>query len=146
MADQNPFAPPSATADRPQGTGLVFSPEGARVVASLASWMRGLSIVYYIAAAGLLVSSCSTLAMVGSGPYSSLALGMAVVIIIAVGLIALAASWLSSAGSDFERGVISDDEFPIGQGFRSLRNYLILFGVLGILTLLSAISNALEMM
>ena len=51
-----------------------------------------------------------------------------------------------SGGADFERGVISDDEFPIGQGFRSLRNYLILFGVLGILGLLSTISKALEAM
>ncbi len=146
MADNNPFAPPSATADRPHGTGLVFSPEGARVVASLASWMRGLSIVYYIGAAGMLLSTCSTLASVGNTRFGGLAMFMTVVMVVVVGLIGLAASWLSSAGSDFERGVISDDEFPIGQGFRSLRNYLILFGVFGILILLSTISKALEAM
>lgn len=146
MNDDNPFAPPSATADRPEGAGLVFSSEGARVVASLASFMRALAIVYYIAIGMMVLGTCSTLATVGSTPMAGMAIVIAVAVLIVCVLFGFAASWLTSAGADFERGVISDDEFPIGQGFRSLRNYLILFGVLGILGLLSTISKALEAM
>ena len=70
----------------------------------------------------------------------------AIAMLVVVVLIGMAATWLRSAGTDFERGVFSDDEFPIGQGFRSLRAYLIMFGIIGILGLLSNIKTALEVM
>ena len=45
------------------------------------------------------------------------------------------AIFLREAASGFERGVYSDDEMTLGAGFRSLRVYLIIFGVLGILSM-----------
>ncbi|MCA9688888.1 MAG: hypothetical protein R3A51_18040 [Nannocystaceae bacterium] len=146
MEEHNPFAPPSATADRPEGTALVFSPEGARIVSSLATWMRTLSIIYYIGLALMLVATCGAVATASSAGMGGAGFIAAIAMLVVVVLIGMAATWLRSAGTDFERGVFSDDEFPIGQGFRSLRAYLIMFGIIGILGLLSNIKTALEVM
>lgn len=137
--DDNPFAPPTSSAEPSEGGGLVFSEEGVRVVSSLAAWMRGLSMLLYLFVALLVVVTCAAVATGprGTGPV---VIGMLIALI---GVIA-AAVWLRSAASGFERGVLSDDEMTIGQGFRSLRAYLILMGILSIVSLGSTISNAME--
>ena len=130
----NPFAPPSAAADSSAGRGLVFSPEGAAVVASLATWMRGLSIILYIVVGFLVLGSCAF--MVTSRPQAMI--GTVVFLVIAT-LVGLAAKWLRGAAEGFERGVMSDDEITIGMGFRNLRAYLIFMGIVSILTLINTL-------
>ncbi len=134
--EQNPFAPPSASADRPTG-GLVFSSEGVSIVSSLATWMRGLSIFYFLALGLMALGSVITCGQGGMPGAGRGIIGFAM--IVAIVLIGAAASWLRSAAQDFERGVFSDDEMPIGQGFRHLRAYLIMFGVFGIISLAAQI-------
>lgn len=143
MSDHNPFAPPKATADPPEGRGLVFSEEGVRVVSSLASWMRGLAIFFFVAVAFIVLGTCAI--VVSPGPGGAKAGAGLAMVVIAVGLGA-AASWLRSAASGFERGVMSDDEIPLGQGFGSLRAYLILMGIVGILSLLMQLYQLSEVM
>jgi len=138
--EQNPFAPPSASTGDPGHGGLVFSPEGAQVVSSLAAWMRGLSIFYYLGVGLLALGSCGVVATGAGG----VGFPMLIALLLAAVLIGLAASWLRGAASGFERGVFSDDEFTIGQGFRSLRAYLILFGIFGILNLMGQIYQAID--
>jgi hypothetical protein len=130
--EKNPFAPPTTQADDVTGGGLAFSPEGAAVVSSLSRWMRFLGIVYYIGA-GLMVLGGAITALSGSG----MGFGVGLVLVVVAVVIGLAGNWLSSAGSDFERGIMSHDETPIGSGFRSLRAYLILMGILGIIGLIN---------
>jgi len=130
----NPFAPPSAAADVSAGRGLVFSPEGAAVVSSLATWMRGLSIILYIGVGFLVLGSFAFLAVGKSGAM----VGMIGFLILGV-LLGLAAKWLRGAAEGFERGVMSDDEMTIGMGFRNLRAYLILAGLASVLSLANTV-------
>jgi hypothetical protein len=130
----NPFAPPSAAAGLHVPRALVFSGEGAAVVASLATWMRGLSILLYVLLTALAIGSCAGLAT-GHPEGVGMAIGFSVVGL----LIAAAATWLRRAASGFEQGVLSDDEITIGQGFRNLRAYLILVGIGSVLSMLSTI-------
>ncbi len=130
MQDHNPYAPPSPTADPPEGRGLVFSEEGALVVSSLAAWMRGLSTLYYVGLGGIvLLLSCTMLAP-APGAAKGVILGIILAVVLWLGVVA---TWLRSAAGGFERGVLSDDEITLGQGFRSLRAYLILTGIFSIL-------------
>jgi hypothetical protein len=140
--EHNPFAPPSAAAQGPDADGLVFSPEGAQVVAGLSRWMNVLGVFYYIGAAFFLIAAFFML-VVGSGIGGNALGGLGALLfgVFAIG-IGIAAMWLRGAASDFQRGVLGDDETPIGQGFRSLRAYLILFGIIGILQLLMALAGA----
>jgi hypothetical protein len=126
--EDNPFAPPTAS-DEASPDGLVFSPDGALVVASLSKWMRVLGIFYYIGAAMVAVGGVFFLFSAQSGGFGAFAAAVFLAVALLVGLGGL---WLSSAGSDFERGVLSDDEVPLGSGFRSLRAYFILMGLLGL--------------
>jgi hypothetical protein len=132
----NPFAPPSAAATSKTGRALVFSPEGAAIVASLATWMRGMSLLLYIGVGGLALASCGLLV---AGEGNPAAIGGTIAFVVIGVLVALASSWLRGAADGFERGVSSDDEFTIGQGFRNLRAYLILMGVFSILSLLNTV-------
>jgi hypothetical protein len=132
----DPFAPPSSAPDSPSGEGLVFSLEGVTVVGSLATWMRGLSIVLYLLV-GLVMLGSFGLLMTADMP------GLLLAIFAAFGaLLGAAATWLRGAAEGFERGVASDDEMTLGQGFRNLRAYLILTGIFSVLSLLSAVYEA----
>ncbi len=128
--EHNPFAPPSSSGEAPLDRGLVFSPEGVAVVSSLASWMRAMALMFYLGAGMLCLGVALTFA---SEVFPPVILIVMSAMIIGLGV---AGTWLRSAASGFERGVMSDDEFPIGQGFRALRAYLILFGIVGIFTFL----------
>jgi hypothetical protein len=130
--EDNPFAPPRQSEDPAPDGGMVFSAEGAAVVASLATWMRALSLFLYLGAALVLFGSCAV--TFGSGRITAGLLPFVLLFAVAA-ILVCSATWLRSAGSDFERGVLGDDEAPIGQGFRNLRAYLILFGIIGILQL-----------
>lgn len=132
----NPFAPPSAAATSKAGRGLVFSPEGAALVASLATWMRGMSLLLYIGVGFLVLGSCGVMV---AGEGNPAAIGMMIAFALIGVLVGLASSWLRGAADGFERGVSSDDEMTIGQGFRNLRAYLILMGVFSILSLLNTV-------
>jgi hypothetical protein len=130
----NPFAPPSARTGLHDQRALVFSGEGAAVVASLATWMRGMSIVLYVVLAGLALGSCAGLA---TGTPEGF--GMTIAFVVIGALIAAAATWLRRAAHGFEQGVLSDDEITIGEGFRNLRAYLVLVGIGSILSMLSTL-------
>ena len=125
--EHNPYAPPTASATTPLARGFVFSSEGVEVVTGLAKWMRALSTFFYVALALMVVGTCAV--VFGGG------IGEAIIFLVAVALMAMAATWLRSAASGFERGVLGDDEMTLGQGFRSLRAYLMLFGIFSILSL-----------
>lgn len=142
--DPNPFAPPSASSDVPPDRGLVFSSEGVAVVASLAAWMRGMSVIFYVGMALLVLGGFLTCGAGMSGSFAGPAMIIAIVMFVLIAGLGAAASWLRSAASGFERGVLSDDEFTVGQGFRSLRAYLILFGIIGIVGLISQIHTAIK--
>jgi hypothetical protein len=141
----NPFAPPAAAADSSAESGLVFSPEGASVVASLAAWMRGLSIFLYLALAFILafiaVLHCAYSA--ADAPDRPTPVVGFLVLGVCIGA---AARWLRGAAEGFERGVMIDDETTLGQGFRNLRAYLILVGIGSILSLLDTLLEAGEVM
>ena len=98
----NPFAPPSAASDPAVGRGLVFSHEGAAVVASLAAWMRGLSGMYYALLALIGLGACGAL-------FSGAGFGLALVFLVCAVGIGVMAMWLRAAATDFERGIQSDD-------------------------------------
>lgn len=134
----NPFAPPSVAAGLQDQRALVFSGEGAAVVASLATWMRGMSILLYVVLAMMVIGSCAGLA-VGSAEGIGMTIGFGVVGL----LVAAAATWLRRAASGFEQGVLSDDEITIGEGFRNLRAYLILVGIGSVLSMLSTLVDLL---
>jgi len=136
LMEQNPFAPPTSAPPAAEA-GLVFSAEGVEVVSSLAKWMRGLSVFFYILIGLGGLGSCGLAATIG---FDS---GMSVVVLVGflVGLAVLIAAtiYLREAASGFERGVYSDDEMTLGAGFRSLRIYLIITGVLGILSMVATL-------
>lgn len=134
----NPFAPPSVATGLQDQRALVFSGEGAAVVASLATWMRGMSILLYVLLAMMVIGSCAGLA-VGSAEGIGMTIGFGVVGL----LVAAAATWLRRAASGFEQGVLSDDEITIGEGFRNLRAYLILVGIGSVLSMLSTLVDLL---
>jgi hypothetical protein len=108
----------------------VFSAEGVAVVTSLAAWMRGLGAIYYVGLALVTIGACAAVGMSGAAGF-----GVVIGLLIGACGIGAMAMWLRAAAGDFERGVVSDDEGPLGQGFRSLRAYLILSGILSALTL-----------
>jgi hypothetical protein len=126
----NPFAPP-AVAEPPVGRGLVFSAEGSAVVSSLAAWMRGLSTIYFACLGFLMLGGCASFMFGGGVAF----LVTFVVMAIFGAFFGGSAMWLRAAASDFERGMLSDDEIPLGQGFRSLRAFLMLSGIVSVLTL-----------
>lgn len=129
----NPFAPPLPTDDSRSGRDLVFSPEGVTVVASLATWMRGMAIILYVVV-GLVMLGSFGLLMTADMPVLLLA------IMAGFGaLMGAAATWLRGAADGFERGVASDDEMTIGQGFRNLRTYLVLVGIFSVLSLVNTV-------
>jgi hypothetical protein len=131
----NPFAPPGSDEAPPTGE-LVFSPEGIRVVESLAAWMRGLGVIYFVGAAFVAVFSLFAIGMIG--PF-------AVVGWVGVALLGAGGWLLREAGGAFARGVRSDDELTIGQGFGRLRSYFLLIGVFTLLGLAGTLFNAVGM-
>ena len=131
--EHNPFAPPSSVDDAPPDRELVFSVEGVAIVSSLASWMRAMALLLYLGAGLLSLGAALTCSTRTTMLLPSV---IAAFIIVIIGL-GVAGTWLRSAASGFERGVVNGDEVPIGQGFRALRAYLVLFGIVGILGVLS---------
>jgi hypothetical protein len=128
----DPVAPPSVAVP-PAGRGLVFSSEGGAVVSSLATWMRILSTIYYVGLGLVTAASCGAVVMA-----DSLVVFVQLFVAIPVGVyFGLGARWLRAAASGFERGMLSDDEIPLGQGFRSFRAFLVLSGVVSGLILAS---------
>lgn len=138
--EHNPYAPPTASSEAPPD-GLVFSTEGVEVVSSMAKWMRVLSTFYYISLALMLLGG-------GCAMLSAGAMGLPVLVgfAIAGAFVGAAATWLRDAADYFERGVGGDDEFSLGMGFRKMRSYWIMFGIISILSALSSINDALEVL
>lgn len=128
--EHNPYAPPTAASHAPAPRGFVFSSEGVEVVTSLAKWMRAMSTFLYVGM-GLMVLGACGMAASGQGMFAAVAM------LLFVTLIGMSATWLRSAASGFERGILGDDEMTLGQGFRSLRAYLILYGIFSIIGLIS---------
>lgn len=143
--EHNPYAPPSASSEAPPD-GLVFSVEGIEVVTSMAKWMRALSTFYYVSLALMVLGGGCAMLGVGSAAGGAVMIGLLIGFAIAGLFIGAAATWLRDAADYFERGVGGDDEFSLGMGFRKLRAYWIMFGILSILEALSTINDALEVL
>lgn len=109
---------------------ILFSGEGAEVVAGLARWMRIVSMIYFLGA-GLFALAGLVALFIGE----SFAL-VPVVIFMTVALcLGFAGGCLGSSGAAFERGILSGDPTTLGRGFRHLRAFFLLFGTLGVLYL-----------
>ena len=122
---------------------MVFSAEGVAVVTSLAKWMRGLSILIFIGLAFVVVVTCGVMTTVGRFGGAAVA-GYVIGISIAGAFFGGAAMVLRSAARSFERGVVGDDELSLGAGFRSLRVYFIIFGIVGIISTIGDLLKALR--
>jgi hypothetical protein len=125
----DPYAPPAdPDATLPAGTvPTAFSDDTVRVVGSLATSMRVVSFFYFaVAGVGFLVLM---LFMLQAPSGIVLAAGVPIAFVIT------AAVWVREAAERFQRGVLDSDIDVLGRGFVSLRKYLILFGVLGIVQL-----------
>jgi len=126
--EHNPYAPPTAASEPSPDGELVFSPDGAVVVSSMATWMRVLSTVYYI---GLALAFLFSVYALFTGQEL-----LGVIVTFGVVAFAIATSALRNAGAEFERGVLGDDEFRLGNGFRQLRTYFVVLGIVSILQIL----------
>lgn len=130
MTSDNPFAPPAQEHGAfPTETGAaVFSDEGSALVGSLARWMQFVGM-FYLVLASLIVLAVLAMFAIGTAPGTiTLAIGAPIAIaVIAAGV------WLREAGGQFNRGVTENDLGILGVGFGTLRKYLVLVGVLGIL-------------
>src|SRR5688572_8676879 len=113
----NPYAPPSSDG-APPPSGIVFSEEGLLLVHSLARWMQALGWLCIIGAVLLGIGALFILTTVGP---------LGLVFLAGTALLWIGGWLLREAAGAFERGVGSDDEMSIGQGFRRLRSYFVLF-------------------
>ncbi|MBW2453514.1 MAG: hypothetical protein JRI68_03340 [Deltaproteobacteria bacterium] len=50
-------------------------------------------------------------------------------------LMAFAGTWLRDAARQFSQGVLHNEEICLGQGFRALRSFFIMYGIFNILGL-----------
>lgn len=120
--ETNPYQAP-ATSAVAGGRQVVFSDEGLAIVQSLSRWMSFLGILYYLGGAFAVLGGVTFLAMPGG------AFGVVPFLLVAT-FVFVAGTWLRTAGNQFARGVAGDDVGTLGAGFRTLRRYLILFGVI----------------
>ena len=133
----NPYQAPVTSTASPTRE-FVFSEEGVQVVHSLARWMGLLGVVYYLGGAAMVLGGLVLVTNLGGGGVA--VLPVLVGFGLAGALFFMAGTWLREAGNQFARGVGGDDVGTIGAGFRTLRRYLILFGVFEGLQLAAALS------
>jgi hypothetical protein len=107
--------------------GFDLTPEEVNVIAGTAKWMHAAALFYF--AAGALVIAGGFVLLLGSGPLVIPIAATAAVVVIACGM------WLRRAADAFGRGAAGSEETALGLGFRRLRAYFILTGLLGILQL-----------
>ncbi|MBW2735881.1 MAG: hypothetical protein JRH20_26135 [Deltaproteobacteria bacterium] len=145
--DHNPYAPPAPQAAVPVGLaptldagpgGLSLSDRGWDLVSQMAKWMRIVSVFMFIFA-GILVLTALFLGL-GSGlgniPNQPIPMGYFAVGILLYSIVSLLSGiWIRGAAGHFYEGVMSDSPAPLALGFRRLRLYLILYGLVGILGL-----------
>lgn len=148
--DHNPYAPPAAHSTAPAAyaptldtgpEGLSLSERGWELVSQMAKWMRIVSIFMFIFG-GLLVVGAALLGLAGAGgasakipnlnmPIGYFAVGALIYAVVTI----LSGIWIRGAAGFFYEGVMSDSPAPLAMGFRRLRLYLILYGLVGILGL-----------
>lgn len=129
VMEDNPYQPPSQEAAL-QPNAAAFSEEGIVVVNSLSRWMSVVGMFYLLAAGMMVLGLVVTIGAAGNATVVVLAMGISMTL-----LVGLAGVWLREAGDQFSRGVMADDEGLIGAGFRTLKKYLMLFGILALLIL-----------
>jgi hypothetical protein len=131
----NPYAAPVATGPSPWGS-LFFSEEGMQIVGSMARWMRFLSTMYFIGAGFMGLAALGALVMAGAmGLFFLVAFGIAIAFMAIVGM------WLRDAAGSFLGGVTTDEPMTLGAGFRTLRKYFILLGILEAFNLVGALMS-----
>jgi hypothetical protein len=137
VPEGNPYAPPAAGFDAgPPSTELSLSQAGQATVDSLAQWMRIVSIFFYVFAG--LMGVMALLSLFGG------AMGL-VMMILAGGfavLMVMAGTWLRDAARQFSHGVTHNEEICLGQGFRALRSFFIMYGIFNIIGLVKSIWDA----
>lgn len=145
MDPNNPYAPPpehsdSAVAFSAPDSGLTFSEEGWAVATNMAKWMRFVSTVQYVAVGltclavvGFLVANLSK----GGLSFLPVLFGG----LLAASLLALGATWLRRAARHLSFGFSDNATTSLARGFRNLRLYLILYGVMGLFDLLTDVSS-----
>jgi hypothetical protein len=142
----NPYAPPVESADAAyqaptERGGLSVSGQGWEIVTSMTKWMRIVSTFQFIAAGLIGVMGLAIVGLGGSASFFKLPVGAGMrgaamafgffFTVLAV-LFIFAAVWLRQSAAQFYDGVLSDAEQPLANGFRKLRLYLILYGILGL--------------
>jgi hypothetical protein len=98
--------------------------------------MRIVSVFFFIAA-GLMVLMAL---------FSLLWGALGIIMVVVFGAFALlmgyAGTWLRDAARQFSHGVAHNEEISLGQGFRALRSFFIMYGIFNILGLLKAVWDA----
>lgn len=150
--DHNPYAPPAVQSQVPaayaptlaadEPGGLTLSERGWELVTQMAKWMRIVSVFMFIFG-GILVVGAALLGLAGVGaggagniqglniPVGYFALGLFVYAAVTI----LSGVWIRGAAGHFYAGVMSDSPGSLALGFRRLRLYMILYGLVGILGL-----------
>jgi hypothetical protein len=144
---ENPYAPPGETSDgydlvAREGGSLSVSGQGWEIVAGLSKWMRIVSTLQYVIGALLAVL---LLILIFAGRMilrrslgGSAFLGTSLLLLLGTTLLLFfGATWLRQAATHFYDGVLSDAERPLAHGFRKLRLYLILYGIFGVISLVT---------
>ena len=137
MAEGNPYAPPAAAIDGGRwSTELSLSEEGQATVDSLAYWMRIVSIFFFLFAGVMGLMALFSLFAGAMGLIMMVVLGGFAV------LMAMAGMWLRDAARQFSHGVAHNEEICLGQGFRALRSFFIMYGIFNIIGLIKSIWDA----
>lgn len=140
MDRENPYAPPAeqedplAPAAAGASAGLTFSDQGWDVVTGMAKWMRFVSTVQYVGAGLFGLGSLVLLAGLFSASSRERVylLGGLVALIVIITLMILGATWLRRAANNLAFGVMDNTTSSLATGFRNLRLYLILYGLVSL--------------
>jgi hypothetical protein len=131
----NPYQPPAFDHAAPVPAGTVaFSIEGEEVVGGLAKWMRFVG-TFYVIGAGLGVLAMLPAMFAGGGESAIIFL----IVIPLVLIVATAGIWLRESGDQFRRGIAMNDEGTLGAGFATLRKFLIMFGIIELVSVVFAL-------
>ncbi len=134
MTNDNPYAAPAGAIEgAPPSTDLSLTEAGMATVSSLAQWMRIVSVFFFILAG--LMGLMAVISLFGG------AMGLIMMIVMGAFavLMAMAGMWLRDAARQFSQGVLHNEEICLGQGFRALRSFFVMYGIFNILGLIKTL-------
>lgn len=102
-------------------------------VTSLAQWMRIVSVFFFVFCGLMTLGAVISLFGGAMGVIMMILLGAFAV------LMGMAGMWLRDAARQFTQGVLHNEEICLGQGFRALRSFFIMYGIFNILGLVKTL-------